>query len=96
VSVRTIEELKADVAIEAVLEYAGARFQMQSWGENTPVWCPYHINEDTPAGSMNVLKGVYNCFACGVSGSVIDLALQQPDVDSIPKAMDWLEETFCG
>lgn len=96
-SVRSIAELKEEVSIEAVLIDAGADIRTQSWGENTPVFCPYHIHDnDTPSGSMNSLKGLYYCFACGASGSVIDLALLKPGIDSIKEACDWLEGTFCG
>jgi DNA primase len=94
-SVRTIDELKADISIEAVLEYCGARVEGGGWGgQNIPVFCPFHLNEATPAGSMNVMKGVYYCFACGASGSVIDLAMLHLNTKSIPEAMDWLERTF--
>lgn len=93
-SVREIDELKADISIEEVLVACGGRIQTSAWGQNLPVWCPFHINEDTPAGSVNVMKGVYFCFACEAKGSVIDLALLHLGTKSIAEACNWLEETF--
>ena len=95
-STLTIDELKERVSIEEVLIECGARVQTQAWGSDLPVWCPFHLNQDTPAGSVNLTKGLYHCFGCGAGGSVIDLALLHLSTTSIKEACDWLEETFCG
>lgn len=100
-SVRTIDELKSDISIEDVLVEVGGRIQLQAWGQDLPFYCPFHVhNDDTPSGSVNVMKGLFKCFACDVGGSVIDLALLHLESErghqtTISEAMNWLEETFC-
>lgn len=93
-SVRTIAELKEEISIEAVLLACGAEIQTGSWTTELPVYCPFHHNVNTPAGSVNPTKGLYRCYSCGVGGSIIDLALLHLQTESIPEAMDWLEGTF--
>lgn len=93
-SLRSLDDIKAEVSIEDVLIEAGARIQTSAWTQDQPVWCPFHLNTDTPAGSMSLVKGVYFCFGCGVGGSVIDVAMAHLGTDSVKDAADWLEDTF--
>lgn len=55
--------------LEAVLIEAGARF------DGSKVFCPYHQNEKTAAGSIYEQDGHwrYKCFGCDVSGDAVDL-----------------------
>lgn len=55
--------------IVEVLTAAGARIQ------GSKVFCPYHPNENTPAGSVYEQDGHwrYRCHSCGVSGDATDL-----------------------
>lgn len=37
-----------------------------------PGWCPIHTDEH-PSFSYNYLKDIYHCYACGISGDLVDL-----------------------
>lgn len=96
-SLRSIDELKDEITIEEVLVAAGAEFDLsRGWNDEQPFYCPFHPNVNTPAASMNLMKGVFNCYACDASGSIIDAAMLYLDTKSIQEAKDWLDETFLG
>ena len=47
-------------------------------GTERPFRC--HVHEDTsPSASVNVLKGLWVCYACGASGSVDDKVAPKPE-----------------
>ena len=104
-----LKELKRRIDIVEVLKEIGARVQLDdSWDDEVKVWCPFCADAAStkPAGSANVMKGLYYCYQCAFGGSVIDIALQyaeaQEPVDdvfgsyspSIAKAVEWLEERW--
>lgn len=94
-SLRSLDDIKAEVSIEDVLLEAGAEIQLSAWTQDQPFYCPFHLHaHDTPSGSMSVVKNVFFCFACGAGGSVIDAAMLHLQTESITEAADWLEETF--
>jgi len=39
------------------------------------VFCPYHYNVNTPACEIDKDNGMFICFACGESGSIIDMVM---------------------
>lgn len=43
-------------------------------GQQYMCFCPFHP-ETHPSMSINAEKGVYNCFGCGSSGSIIELLM---------------------
>lgn len=92
---RSIEELKEEISLEEVLIECGARFQNGGWRQNeVPFFCFAHPNYNTPAASMNPLKGVWNCYSCGAGGSIIDAAMLHVGTTSVQKACEWLESEF--
>ena len=93
-SLRSFDDIKVSVSIEEVLLEAGAEIQLSAWGQEQPVFCPFHLNVRTPAGTMNTVKNLYFCHGCDVGGSVIDVAMAHLQTDSVREAADWLEETF--
>jgi DNA primase len=65
-------------------------------GEEIHASCPFserHINgkDSHPSFSINMEKGVYNCFSCGSRGTVEDLVAQIKSV-SIIEAISYLED----
>jgi len=91
----TIDELKDAISIEDVLLECGAIVQEGLWEQNeVPIYCPFHLNTNTPAASMNRLKGVFFCYACDAGGSVIDAAMLHLDTQSVGEAASWLETEF--
>jgi DNA primase len=94
----TIDELKDELSLEDVLIECGAEFEMSSgsygWRSEVPFFCPFHLNTNTAAASMNTLKGVWHCYSCGAGGSVIDAAMLHLDTQSVSEAASWLEVTF--
>lgn len=44
---------------------------------NIMVHCPVHGNDRNPSCSVNISKGIYNCFACGSSGTLSSLYYNQ-------------------
>jgi hypothetical protein len=66
-----LEDIKAECSIEEVLIECGAVFDspgQYGWRSEIPFLCPFHPNTRTPAASMNTMKGLFNCYACGASG----------------------------
>ena len=50
--------------------------RLESLNENSGnimVHCPIHGVDKNPSCSINISKGIYNCFACGSSGTLSDL-----------------------
>jgi DNA primase len=94
----TIDELKEELSIEDVLIECGAEIETSTgygWRSEVPIFCPFHLNTNTAAASMNTLKQVFHCYSCGAGGSVIDAALLHLGPDTtIGEAASWLEMTF--
>ena len=44
-------------------------------GSQVLVKCPFH-DDKTPSMSVNTKDGIWNCFSCGIGGSVIDLEMR--------------------
>lgn len=40
------------------------------------IYCPFHYNVNTPAAEVDKEKGVFICFACGESGSLMDMVMR--------------------
>lgn len=94
-SLRSLDDIKVSVSIEEVLLEAGADIQLSAgWRDEQPVFCPFHLNVNTPAGTMNTVKNLYYCHGCDAGGSVIDVAMLHLQTDSVREAADWLEATF--
>lgn len=90
----SIDELKAEIDIRDVLEGCGAVIQ-NGWQQNEqPMFCPFHLNRNTPAASVNHMRGVFYCYSCGAGGSVVDAAMLHLGTKDVREACDWLEEEF--
>lgn len=93
-----IEELKDQIGMEEVLLHLGAEIQQIGWGDEAPVYCPFHPNRRTPAGSFNRLKQLYHCFGCEAGGDIIRVAQthlgREGQPSSVNDACEWLEREF--
>jgi DNA primase len=58
------------------------------------VLCPFH-DETKPSLSINLAQGVFHCFGCGASGSVIDFVLRAGACDGPVAASRRIAE-ICG
>lgn len=63
-----IESFKSQIRIEKVLEALLLEYQIKN--EEAFLLCPFH-NENTASFSINIEKGIFNCFGCGEKGSDI-------------------------
>lgn len=64
----TLDLIKAAARIDEVV---GRYVRLSRYNsENLRGLCPFH-KERTPSFNVNVARGVYKCFGCGVSGDVI-------------------------
>lgn len=68
-----------DIPIEGVLFKYGIDFDPNRGG-NQKVKCVFH--EDTVASaSVNLTKGLFNCYGCGVAGDAITLVMLKEGLD---------------
>jgi DNA primase len=82
----------------SIADYAGRRLtwdRRKSQPAKGEYWacCPFH-NEKSPSFHVLDGKGVYHCFGCQESGSVIDLAMRLDGL-SFPEAVERLAD-FAG
>lgn len=94
---KSIGELKEDISIEDMLLEIGARVQTSfGYSNEKPVWCPFctDIASNNPGATVNVFKGLFHCFVCGVGGDIITLARIHLETEDTRAAMKWLEDTF--
>lgn len=80
-----LDELLARVPIAEVV---GSRVPLKKAGSSLKACCPFH-NEKTPSFNVNVKKGYYHCFGCGVSGNAITF-LREHDNLSFTEAVEEL------
>jgi DNA primase len=66
------DQIKAGVPIDQVIESTVA---LKRSGKSLMGFCPFHNDKNKPSMSVTPEKGVYYCFSCGASGSVIDFVM---------------------
>lgn len=59
-------------------------------GKQQKALCPFH-DDHNPSLSVNFDTGEFNCFACGINGSVIDFVMKYRDAD-FKEALEYLTE----
>lgn len=82
----SIAAFKAEVDCLDVAERLG--LEMRRSGANGAIRCPVH---DDRSPSCYVYPNGYKCFACGASGSVIDLVMAVRSL-AFGEAVDWIAE----
>ncbi|MFN5866656.1 MAG: DNA primase [Candidatus Kapaibacterium sp.] len=71
-----------------IVEVVGEHVRLQKRGKNFLGLCPFHT-EKTPSFNVNPELGIYKCFGCGKSGSVINFVMDHNSL-SFPEAVRML------
>jgi hypothetical protein len=63
-----VAELKARTDFKGLLTWLG--FEVKKNGRGWKILCPFH-NDTDPSCSVNLEKGLFHCFGCGVEGDKV-------------------------
>jgi len=77
-------------SFEEVLAYY--KITYRPTGQQVKIACPFH-KEVIPSMGVNLEKGLFHCFGCGVSGTIIDFVARMEGVD-VQKASSFLSKKF--
>lgn len=58
----------------------GRNFKIR--GQNLRCSCPFHDEDTHPSFSIDLEKGMYNCFACGTKGSITNFVAEMTGVST--------------
>ncbi len=83
----TIERIKSAVNIVDVI---GEYVTLKKEGKDYKGLCPFH-SDNSPSLTVNAVKGIYKCFACGQGGDVIDFLMRYQKI-SFEEAMKILAD----
>ena len=72
-----IERLKTDISLLRLVESQG--YQPVKQGKDYALCCPFH-DEKTASLIISPQSNLFNCFGCGVAGSVIDWVIKTQGV----------------
>jgi DNA primase len=84
-----IEEVRSRADI---VEVVGAQVRLRRAGRNFVGLCPFH-NEKTPSFTVNLERGFFHCFGCGVGGTVFDFVMKIEGL-TFPEALQSLASRF--
>jgi DNA primase catalytic core len=68
-----LERIKTEVSLLNLVESQG--YQPKKQGKDYAVCCPFH-DDKTPSCIISPKSNLFNCFGCGVGGSVIDWVMK--------------------
>ena len=68
------KELYTTQQIHRVLMGAGIDIEAE-YGTDYIIFCPYHNNSRTPAGEVSKESGLFFCFGCQTTRSLIELIM---------------------
>ena len=69
-----VKELYTTQQIHRVLTGAGIEIEAE-YGTDYIIFCPYHNNNRTPAGEVSKESGLFFCFGCQTTRSLIELIM---------------------
>jgi DNA primase len=84
-----IEEVRSRADI---VEIVGAHVRLRRAGRNFVGLCPFH-NEKTPSFTVNLERGFFHCFGCGVGGTVFDFLMKIEGL-TFPEALQSLASRY--
>ncbi len=58
-----------------IVEVIGAQVRLRKAGRNYVGLCPFH-QEKTPSFSVNLERGFFHCFGCGLGGTLFDFVMR--------------------
>lgn len=89
-----IEELKARVPLERLLEHYHAEVPLVAYGNAwVSMKCPWH-DDSTASASVNLVEGRFACHACDVQGDVLDIVQQVGLASDVREAKQWIADHF--
>jgi len=68
-----LNTLKSEVSLVRLIENQG--YKIHKEGKDHKMNCPFH-DDATPSLKISNTKNLFNCFGCGVSGTVIDWVMK--------------------
>jgi len=68
------DELYAEEQVKRVLEGVGIEVVSET-ESNFMIFCPFHSNFRTPAGTISKEKGLFFCFGCQISKSLVEFVM---------------------
>lgn len=83
-----LEYLKQHLSLLSLVQSQGHKLKRQ--GKSYVCLCPFHA-ENTPSCSITPSKGLWHCFGCGASGSIIDWQMKTTG-QSLREAVTFLHE----
>jgi DNA primase len=75
--------LRAQIDIAAVLKHYGVELKMKK-GDQHQGFCPLPTHEGekrSPSFSVNIAKGIWQCFSCRAKGNALDFACRMDGLD---------------
>ena len=72
--IKMVKELYTTQQIHRVLTGAGIDIEAE-YGTDYIIFCPYHNNNRTPAGEVSKESGLFFCFGCQTTRSLIELIM---------------------
>ena len=75
-----------------IVEIASQYTALRQRGRKHVGLCPFH-SEKTPSFTVDLEKGLYHCFGCGVGGDVFSLVMEKENL-SFPEALKALAERY--
>lgn len=91
-----LKEIKGEISIEQVLEHFGLASKLLEKGNELVGSCPFCEKDyNKNCFSANVKKNVFQCFACGAKGNVLDFVMLKQGID-IREAGLLLQQWFLG
>jgi DNA primase len=84
-----IEEVRSRADI---VEIIGTHVRLRRAGRNFVGLCPFH-NEKTPSFTVNLERGFFHCFGCGVGGTAFDF-LMKIEALTFPEALQSLATRY--
>jgi len=68
------DELYTEEQVERVINGVGIEIASQT-ESNFMIFCPFHNNSRTPAGTISKEKGLFFCFGCQTSKTLVDFVM---------------------
>lgn len=82
-------------SFETVADYYGLELERSGSDENQrKALCPFHDDHD-PSLSINLEKGIFQCWVCGAKGNLLDFVMQMEEISNPREGAFKLAE-ICG
>jgi DNA primase len=76
----------------SIVEIASQYTALRQRGRKHVGLCPFH-SEKTPSFTVDLEKGLFHCFGCGVGGDVFSLVMEKENL-SFPEALKYLADRY--